>query len=72
MAVKYGEDGSGIHGILDMLETKAGEIEYNEVLGKHAKKVLALEPGHRVNELVRQGRQKGGLVQSGQAPVGIQ
>ena len=69
MAVQYGEDRSGIHGILDMLESKAGEIEYNEVLDKHARKVLELEPGRRINKLIRGGQVAGGLRQGGQ-PIG--
>ena len=71
IAAKYGEDGSGIHGILAMLETKAGEIEYNEILGKHAQKVLELEPGHRINQLIRAGQVAGGLAPRGQAASSI-
>ena len=69
LAAQYGEDGSGIHGILAMLETKAAEIESNEVFGKHAMKVLELEPGHRHNELVRQGIRAGGLRVRGALPA---
>jgi len=71
MAVQYGEDGSGIHGILAMLETKAAEIESNEVFNKHARTVLALEPGHRVNQLIRNAR-AGGLAPRGQAASVVQ
>jgi hypothetical protein len=51
------------------------------MLGKHAKTVLELEPGYRVNKLIRDGQKAGGFrrngqplqaAAAGQAPAGIQ
>lgn len=53
LAKEYGENGEGVQGILDMLETKAAKYEADLVFGAAAKKYLENTPGHQLNQKVQ-------------------